>query len=207
MALVGLGLLALGCASVFLLDQRLAGAIQNAWPQRPIAVQRFSNAVETVFLFRVSIFASGLLVLAAAGVFRIAGRRSMALTLAFIAAAQLTTRFVVDVTKPMFDRLRPFETLGADGIVHDRFFADVGNAFPSGHAAHVWGFYFALALAFPRWRVPLLLLPVLVSGARVIVNDHFVGDVVASAAIAALVTTGWAAGIYGAAGRSERMSS
>jgi membrane-associated phospholipid phosphatase len=113
--------------------------------------------------------------------------RSTARVIVWIAIIQLTTRCAVDVLKPMFGRLRPHEAI-TDGLLHDRFFAGVGNSFPSGHVAHCWGSFFALALVFPKWWLPLLVVPVLVSVARVIANDHYVSDVPASAAVAALVT-------------------
>jgi membrane-associated phospholipid phosphatase len=105
--------------------------------------------------------------------------------------SHVTARFVADILKPPFSRLRPFEALGSDGW-HGRWFAAVGNSFPSGHAVHFWSLFFPLAVLFPRWRVPLVVLPVLVSAARVVVNDHYLSDILASAAIAALVTWAYA---------------
>jgi len=88
-------------------------------------------------------------------------------------------------------RPRPFEAFtGAQW--HDRFFVQGSSSFPSGHGAHFWGFFFAIAIAFPRYRVPFLILALAISLARVLVNDHYVGDVVASAAIAAFVAYGYA---------------
>lgn len=67
--------------------------------------------------------------------------KSPARITAFVAAAlaiplsHVTARFVADILKPPFSRLRPFEAIGSHGW-HDTFFAPVGNSFPSGHAAH-----------------------------------------------------------------------
>jgi membrane-associated phospholipid phosphatase len=82
--------------------------------------------------------------------------------------------------KNVFLRTRPFQG-------EDKFFVEGGSSFPSGHAAHFWGLFFAIAIAFPRLRIPFLILAIFVSIARVVVNDHYVGDVIGSAAIAALV--------------------
>lgn len=48
--------------------------------------------------------------------------------------------------------------------------------------------FFPLAVLFPRFRVPLAALPVFISAARVAVNDHYLSDAAASAALAAIVT-------------------
>jgi len=47
----------------------------------------------------------------------------------------------------------------------------------------------------PRCTVPLAVLPVLVSAARIAVNDHDLSDVIASAAVAALVALAYAVAI------------
>lgn len=174
--------------SIFAIDVPVALAASGLSQAAQLAVSRFTGAIEVIFGFPLSIYASGLAVLALAATLALHRRfRSTAKVMVWIALIQLTTRFAVDVLKPVFDRLRPQEAI-TDGLLHDRFFAGVGNSFPSGHAAHFWGFFFALALLFPKWWLPLLIVPVLVSAARVIANDHYVSDVLASAAVAAFVT-------------------
>lgn len=177
--------------SIFMIDGALAVALQNIARDVRNSVNSFVSVLELVFLFSVSKFASGALLLVIAALIAPARRfRVASWSLAFVGLSQLATRLIAGVLKNVFGRLRPFEAL-ADGSWSDSFFAD-GSAFPSGHAAHFWGFYFALAMLFPRYRWPLLVLPVLTSIARVVVNDHYLGDVLASAAIAAAVT--WAFG-------------
>ena len=83
-------------------------------------------------------------------------------------------------------------------------FFTAGSSFPSGHAAHFWPFYFVALVAFPRWRIPTLVLALFVSISRVLVNDHYLSDVTASAAIAALVTYAWARLFVPRAERSAR---
>lgn len=56
---------------------------------------------------------------------------------------------------------------------------------------HISGFVLYLAIA-PKLRVPAFLLALLVSVTRVAVNDHYVSDVCASAAIAAFVSCAYA---------------
>lgn len=114
--------------------------------------------------------------------------------LLFVGLSQVTARFAADVLKPLLSRLRPYEALGSDGW-HDTWFAAVGNSFPSGHAVHFWSLFFAVAVLFPRYTVPLAILPVLVSVARIAVNDHYLSDVIASVALAAFVTLAYAVAV------------
>jgi membrane-associated phospholipid phosphatase len=89
--------------------------------------------------------------------------------------------------KNVFQRLRPYEAIEA-GDWDSKFFGGHGSSFPSGHSAHFWGLFFPLLFLFPRYRLPLLIIPVFISIARIGVNDHWCSDVIASAALAALMT-------------------
>jgi membrane-associated phospholipid phosphatase len=120
----------------------------------------------------------------------------MARSLVFIGLAHVTARFVAGIMKPPFSRLRPYEVL-ANGSWQDTWFAPVGNSFPSGHAVHFWGLFFPLVILFPRLWIPLAVLPVLISAARVVVNDHYLSDVIASVAVAAWVTWAYAKAVPG----------
>jgi membrane-associated phospholipid phosphatase len=117
--------------------------------------------------------------------------RLMPWALLFVGLTHVTARFLADILKPPFSRLRPYEALGPGGW-HDIWFAPVGNSFPSGHAVHFWSLFFPLAVLFPRWRLPLAVLPLLVSAARVAANDHYPSDIFGSVAVAALVTWAYA---------------
>jgi membrane-associated phospholipid phosphatase len=52
--------------------------------------------------------------------------------------------------------------------------------------------FLPLVFLFPRYRLPLLIIPVFITIARVGVNDHWCSDVIASAGLAALVTFAFA---------------
>jgi membrane-associated phospholipid phosphatase len=117
--------------------------------------------------------------------------RREAWLLLFVGVSHLSTRLIAGVSKNVFLRARPAEAVVQSGW-QDRFFIDGGSSFPSGHAAHFWALFFAVALAFPKLRIPAFLLAVFVSVARVAVNDHYASDVLASAAIAALVSYAFA---------------
>jgi membrane-associated phospholipid phosphatase len=110
--------------------------------------------------------------------------RPLARVLVLVALCNLVAHLVTGLLKPVFGRLRPFDIEGSGWI--DRFFAG-GGSFPSGHTAYYMGLCVPLAWAFPRWRIPLLLPGLFVAAARVLVNDHFAGDVLGSLAITSLV--------------------
>jgi membrane-associated phospholipid phosphatase len=159
------------------------------------AINGIVGVCEVVFAFGISPYLYGvLLVMAGLVAFRSRTSRLLPWALLFIGLSHVTARFVADILKPPFSRLRPFEALGSDGW-HDTWFATVGNSFPSGHSVHFWSLFFPLAVLFPQYRVPLVVLPLFVSAARIAVNDHYLSDILASAALAALVTWAYAIAI------------
>ncbi|MBF9224305.1 phosphatase PAP2 family protein [Hymenobacter ruricola] len=54
------------------------------------------------------------------------------------------------------------------------------DSFPSYHTAVYFSLFLPLALAFPRWRVPLLVLPGLIGLGRLVLGMHYLSDVWAS---------------------------
>lgn len=180
-----LALVLLTIVSILLIDKPLAGALAPSSRAMESLTGPAMHAIEIAFGFPVSKFLTGAVILALSLVlFAFARFRPAARLLLFVAAAQLTTRLIAGVLKNVFLRSRPFE-------VDTGFFSN-GSSFPSGHAAHFWPFFFCALIAFPRWRIPALILAVFVSLARVLVNDHYLGDVLASGAIAAIVTWAYA---------------
>ena len=59
-------------------------------------------------------------------------------------------------------------------------------SWPSGHTTTSVAVALALATFFPRWRIPMLTVAVLVGLSRVIVNAHYLSDIVAGAVVATL---------------------
>jgi membrane-associated phospholipid phosphatase len=101
-------------------------------------------------------------------------------------AAALAAWAVTMLLKVVFARYRP-ALLFDDGLYGFGFFK-AGywfNSFPSGHAATAFGFLVALALARPRWRVPCVTGAVLLGLSRVLINAHFLSDVLAGALLGA----------------------
>lgn len=185
-----LSLAAIGFALVALfgflgLDRVIAQTV-NSYQQWPIW-SAGTHWLELLFGFPLSKWATGLALLLVSLAFFITRHRATARALAVVAVVQLTTRLTVGILKGVLPRLRPFEVLAA-GPWDGQWFQDHGSSFPSGHAAHFWGLLFPIAWFYPRLALWLLPLPVFVSVARVAVNDHFLSDVAASGAIAAILT-------------------
>jgi membrane-associated phospholipid phosphatase len=188
--------------AIYVLDGRVARWLQPVAAENRAVLGPFVSAVEFAFAFPVSKFATGLAIVVASLVLFALARRRVGWLLLFVGATHLTARLTAGVLKNVFLRARPAEGL-AGGEWHDRFFIEGGSSFPSGHAVHFWALFFALAFAFPRLRVPALVLAVCVSIARVAVNDHYVSDVLASVSIAAFVACGYALWLLPRAARTQ----
>ena len=93
--------------------------------------------------------------------------------------------------KDIFGRLRPFQVFERNDWSHIWFMGS--NSFPSGHNAFFWGLFVPLMYAFPRARIPLLIVPIFIALARIDENYHFLSDVLASIALATILTllVGW----------------
>ena len=109
----------------------------------------------------------------------------------FAFLAVLLSGLVVDLIKVVVGRARPklLDLVWFYGFLPVNFRADY-QSFPSGHAATAASVALALTYLRPdlRWFAVAFALPIVAS--RVIINAHFVGDVVGGAAIALFVT--WA---------------
>lgn len=182
---------AAGALATLIATLAIDGAVARALVGMPApwraSVQSGMRLVEVLFAFPLSPYLYGAVLVAAGVAARVCARPSVAASLWFVGLSHLAGRFLVDLLKPPFSRVRPFEAMTASGW-HDVWFAAVGNSFPSGHAAHFWSLYFPLVVLCPRQRWPLAVLPLCVSAARVAVNDHYVSDVLGSATVAAAVT-------------------
>jgi membrane-associated phospholipid phosphatase len=180
--------LALTVLSIFLLDQPIAAFAQRAGGRESPLLQQGTLWLEVASGFPINrYFLTYLFVGVGLLLFIWRSTRSAAWVLLFVGCTHIVIRLTAGTLKNVFHRLRPFEVIQA-GNWDWKFFGDQGSAFPSGHAAHFWGLFFPLAFLFPRYRWPLLILPVFISIARIGVNDHWCSDVLASAAIAALLT-------------------
>ncbi len=95
------------------------------------------------------------------------------------------------VLKCVIGRPRPKEILwnGGDPFDPRPFGFDATFwSMPSGHSTSTFAIFMWLALCFPRWRVPLLLVASVFAASRFLaVTPHYLGDVVAGAGLGAAV--------------------
>jgi len=106
--------------------------------------------------------------------------------LMFAGVVQITTIEAAWWIKDFFGRLRPHQLIERNDWSHIWFAG--GNSFPSGHNAFFWGLFLPLAYMYPKFRIPLLIVPVFIAFARVDENYHFLSDVLGGIALAALIT-------------------
>jgi membrane-associated phospholipid phosphatase len=173
---------------IFLVDQPVAAFVQRAGGRQSVILQQGTRWLEVASGYEIAKYLLSYVLLAAGGLLFIArSTRPAGWIFLFIGCSHFVTRVTAGVLKNVFDRLRPFEVIQA-GDWDWKFFSSHGNSFPSGHSAQFWGLFFPLALLFPRLRLPLLIVPVFISIARVGVNDHWCSDVIASAGLAASIT-------------------
>jgi undecaprenyl-diphosphatase len=89
--------------------------------------------------------------------------------------------------KHLVARQRPFAAMGLelrDGLL------DAGSySFPSGHSMASFLAAWIVTVRFPRWRIPLLALAVLIGLSRVHLGAHYPGDVLAGAVLGILFGT------------------
>jgi membrane-associated phospholipid phosphatase len=174
--------------SILFLDQPIAAFVQRVGGRSSVILQQGTSFLEVISGFPIHRYALTYALLATAAILFVwKSTRSAAWMLLFIGVTQIVTRLTAGTLKNVFSRLRPFEVIQA-GNWDWNFFGERGNSFPSGHGAHFWGLFFPLAFLFPRYRIPLLIIPLFISVARVGVNDHWCSDVLGSVAIAAAIT-------------------
>jgi membrane-associated phospholipid phosphatase len=180
--------LVLTLLGIFLFDQPIAAFVQKVEGRSSVILQQGTSFLEVISGFPIDRYALTYALLATAAILFVwKSTRAAGWMLLFIGVTQIVTRLAAGTLKNVFHRLRPFEVIEA-GNWDWNFFGDRGSSFPSGHAAHFWGLFFPLAFLFPRYRIPLLIIPLFISVARVGVNDHWCSDVLGSTAIAAAIT-------------------
>jgi membrane-associated phospholipid phosphatase len=183
--LVALVLTLLG---IFFFDQPIAAFVQYVGGGQSVVLKKGTTWLEIAFGLHITeYFLTYLLLGLGAVLFISKTSRPVAWVLFFVGCTQVATRLTVTGPKDVFQRLRPFKVIEA-GNWDWKFFSGHGDSFPSGHSAFFWGLFFPLAFVFPRYRLPLLVIPVFISIARVGVNVHWCSDVIASAGLAALIT-------------------
>jgi len=119
------------------------------------------------------------------------GYRRRALASAFLFAAVAVSGILANLIKLAVGRLRPdlFLNEGAYGFEPWHLDSDL-RGFPSGHATTMFALAFAIAVIRPGWRLPALAVAMVITATRVVINAHYLSDVVGGTLLA-LVTVLW----------------
>ena len=89
------------------------------------------------------------------------------------------TSVAVNLLKLVFARYRPVEFFQNDNFGFN--WLDYGYnmaSFPSGHSATALGVAFALAVLFPRYKLLIFPIGLLIVFSRVVVTEHYLSDVI-----------------------------
>ena len=95
-----------------------------------------------------------------------------------------------DGLKLLFSRARP--RLWLNGDQTGFFFERLGSyyqSFPSGHTATSVAAAIVLARLFPRWRLAFAAFALVIAFSRVVLDAHYLSDVIAGAAVGTLAAT------------------
>jgi membrane-associated phospholipid phosphatase len=174
--------------SVLIIDQPLAFFINDHLRTVQPLVRDLTYYAEITFGFSISKYLAGLVLLLLGCVFYFKDNDfSRAKLFFFVSLTFIFARLSAGMLKNVFERIRPFELLETNQF-GQTFFIDGGSSFPSGHAAHFWGLFLPLMFLFPKYKVVLLIVPVIIGLSRIIVNDHYLSDVLTSFYIAFFFT-------------------
>ena len=102
---------------------------------------------------------------------------------ALVLAAVLGTGIFAMIVKVIVGRARPYT--GEIGFSPFTF-GSAHASWPSGHTTSAFAFAMAMGLAFPKLRWPLLALAALTGFSRMVLNMHYLGDVIMGATIGTL---------------------
>ncbi len=97
----------------------------------------------------------------------------------------LCSGILAQLIKHLFGRARP-NMLDIDNSVHFNFFTFDSNfhSFPSGHASTIFAVALVISLLVPKLKIFIYLLAIIISLSRVVVEAHFLSDVVAGMFVA-----------------------
>ena len=174
-------------ASVPTLDRPLAHWAATH-PRASPLWETATGLLDLVFLKQVSDFLLGpILIIAGCVLLVLRSTRRNGWMCLYVGAVQFTSVVVADLLRALIGRLPPREAIAG----FDPWLAG-GHAFPSGVAAFHAGLFFPLMLISPRWSFLFAIPPLFVAAEQVLKNQHYLSDVSAALALAALVSGGLA---------------
>jgi undecaprenyl-diphosphatase len=181
------GFVAFEIALIFFVDQPLSQFIRNLDTTRPALIY-FFRAITDYGKSIWYLWPSGLGILVCAAALRFGtrseaqrqklARLGQALLYFFLSVA--VSGLFTDAIKPLLGRARPVEwdRKQAYGF-HPITFHATWNSMPSGHATSAAAVAVALWFLVPRYRVVWMALGLLLAFSRVMVNAHYLSDVLA----------------------------
>ncbi len=102
----------------------------------------------------------------------------------YLLLLNLVSGIVVTVLKFIFAKTRPLLYHSDVVFAFDWFRYEYAyNAFPSGHSATALAVWFGLALVFPRYKIALTLVGVMIAFSRMVIDAHYLSDVLFGGAI------------------------
>jgi len=117
--------------------------------------------------------------------------RRRALASAFLFAAVAVSGILANLIKLAVGRLRPNLFLSDGSYGFEPWHLDSNlRGFPSGHATTMFALAFAIALIRPGWRPPALAVAIVIAATRVVINAHYLSDVIGGLLVA-LATVVW----------------
>jgi membrane-associated phospholipid phosphatase len=172
--------------SIIQIDRPLAIFIETHFPALQETFRKILATIEFMDAYPISRYIIAIVIVVTAVILLLRDKTlQRAKVFFFIGATMASSRLTTAILKSVFDRNRPHAFI-SDRSVRD-FFGS-GDSFPSGHATNYFSFFLPLIVIFPRYKWPLLIIPVFVALQRVVVNDHYLSDVIAGTLVASLMT-------------------
>ncbi|MCF7816906.1 MAG: phosphatase PAP2 family protein [Kiritimatiellales bacterium] len=171
---IALGLLAAIACPIMVHTIDLPAAIyaRNDLPKSVLQVARLADNVDdyiTITFVALALFAW----------FKLRNK-ALFRTLLLPPVSSLVAGTLNNMLKILFGRWRPkgYFNLHEYGFEFLAPFKAIQNSFPSGHSSSIMAIMTAMALLFPRWRIPFLAFACGMGSIRVVVGAHYPADVV-----------------------------
>ena len=119
----------------------------------------------------------------------------LAVRITFLFTAVALPGLIVTIVKRLIGRARPFVGGHVDPFLYmPPVWRPDYASMPSGHAASAFAAAIAVSLLWPRLRIPMLVYALLIAVSRVVLDAHYLSDVIggaAAGAIGALMVRDW----------------
>jgi membrane-associated phospholipid phosphatase len=86
---------------------------------------------------------------------------------------------ITSALKGILGRWRPGEYFQENGVYGFAPFSNSHGSWPSGHSSAIMATMTAIAIFFPKWRIPCFVVAALIGSTRIILSSHYLGDVFA----------------------------